>query len=126
MRAPENGRAYEDVGGGDDAELEVLGGALLQLGVGAAQVVVGAEDVLDLRLDLRKEVDELDVRRQQQRPRRRRAQVVLFRANFSNSIPTLFLFAKNQKNKVKKRQDWASFPNDQRPIRTNQDLIRNQ
>ena len=50
---------------------------MLKLSIRAAQIVIGAEDVLDQVLDLREEVDELDVRRQQQGTSIGRAQVIL-------------------------------------------------
>ena len=62
----------------NDAELKVFGRSLLQLGVCATQVAVLLEDVLDLRLDLGEQVDELDVGGEQQSSGHRWAQVVLW------------------------------------------------
>lgn len=65
----------QDVSAGNAAEPQVLHGSLLELHVCIAQLAVGAQDVLDGGFDLRKQVDELDVGRQQQGPSRHRAQV---------------------------------------------------
>lgn len=71
------GLTHQDVGAGDAAEPQVLDGSLLKLHVGVAKLAVRAQDVLDGGFHFWKQVDELDVRRQQQRPSRHRAQVEL-------------------------------------------------
>lgn len=50
-------RAYhsERIGRDDFAQLQILDGALLKLGVRIAEVVVGLEDLVDARLDLCKQ-----------------------------------------------------------------------
>lgn len=53
--------AYENVSRGDDAELKVLGSSLLELGIGASEIVIGLEHVLDEVLNLREQVDEFNV-----------------------------------------------------------------
>jgi len=68
---------HQYVGAGDAAELQVLDGSLLELHVGVAELAVGAQDLLDRGLHFGKQVDELDVGRQQQRPSRHGAQVEL-------------------------------------------------
>lgn len=63
------------VSAGDAAEPQVLHSSLLEFHVSVAQLAVGAQDILDGGFDLWKQVDELDVGGQQQRPSRHRAQV---------------------------------------------------
>ena len=67
----------EHVERGHSGEGEVLGRPLLQLRVRILQVGVLAENVLDALLDLGKEVDELDVCREEEGASGRRAEVVL-------------------------------------------------
>lgn len=67
----------QDIGGCDDAELEIFRGTLLQLCIGAAEVAVLPEHVLHHRLHLGEQVDKLDVRWEQQCSRHWRTQVVL-------------------------------------------------
>lgn len=65
----------QDVSAGNAAEPQVLHGSLLKLDVSVAELAVGAQDILDRGFDLWKQVNELDVGGQQQRPSRHRAQV---------------------------------------------------
>lgn len=62
---------------GNAAEPQVLNGSLLKLHVSVAELAVWAQDVLDGGLHFWKQVNELDVGRQQQCPRRHRTQVEL-------------------------------------------------
>lgn len=71
------GRAYQDVRAGDRAEPQVLHGPLLQLHVRILQLAVTAQHILDGGLHLRKEVHELDVGGQEERPGGDAAQVEL-------------------------------------------------
>lgn len=74
-RQKREGLTNQDVSAGNAAEPQVLHGSLLQLHVSVAELAVGAQDVLDRGFDLWKQVDELDVGGQQERPSRHRAQV---------------------------------------------------
>lgn len=72
-----NKRTYQNVSRSDDTELQILGCALLELSVSATQVIIGTEDILNQGFDLREEIDEFDIRCQQQGARVCGAQVIL-------------------------------------------------
>lgn len=65
------------VSAGDAAEPQVLDSSLLKLHVSVAELAVWAQDILDRGLYFWKQVNELDVGRQQQCPSWHRAQVEL-------------------------------------------------
>lgn len=69
--------AHQYVCAGDTAEPQVLHSSLLKLHISISELAVRAQDTLDGGLHLRKQVDELDVGRQQQRSGWNGAQVEL-------------------------------------------------
>ena len=68
---------YQYIRGGYGSQLKVLYGPLLKLLTAISRLTVRGQDLLDLRLDLREQVDELDVGRENQRSRWNGTQVEL-------------------------------------------------
>ena len=68
---------YQYIWGGYGSQLKILYGPLLELLTTVSRLTIGGQDLLDLRLDLREQVDKLDIGRENQRSHWDRTQVEL-------------------------------------------------
>ena len=68
---------YQYIWGGYGSQLKILYGPLLELLTTVSRLTVRGQDLLDLRLNLREQVDKLDVGRENQRSRWNGTQVEL-------------------------------------------------
>ena len=68
---------YQYIRGGYGSQLKILNGSLLKLLTAVSRLTIGGQDLLDLRLDLREQVDKLDIGRENQGSRWNRTQVEL-------------------------------------------------
>ena len=68
---------YQHIWGGYGCQLKILYGPLLELLTAVSRLTIGGQDLLNLRLNLREQVDKLDVGRENQRSRWNGTQVEL-------------------------------------------------